>query len=170
MPGRLQAWYGFPELAALGDRGVELTDNLELAELTRLRSWLHADEGRQVAVRIRMGRGPRDRLTMALEFKVSLGLVCQRCLEPMEFLVDENVQWVVLESESERAVIDADADVIVLSDERVRFANLIEDELIVSLPLVPRHASIDECGALAQNLKAVLIQQGSEQTGPTLKV
>ena len=170
MPGRLQAWYGFSELAALGDRGVELADNLELAELTRLRSLLHPDEGRHVAVRIRVGRDTRDRLKMTLTFEARLRLVCQRCLEPMEFLVDENVEWFVLESQSERTVIDADADAIVLSEERVRFADLVEDELIVSLPLVPRHASIDECGALAQNLKSILTQQGSEQTSATQEV
>jgi uncharacterized metal-binding protein YceD (DUF177 family) len=31
-------------------------------------------------------------------------------------------------------------------------AQLIEDELIISIPLVPKHARVDDCGSLARLL------------------
>jgi uncharacterized metal-binding protein YceD (DUF177 family) len=45
----------------------------------------------------------------------------------------------------------------------------VEDELIVSLPMIPRHASIDDCGALAQNLVALSPEQDSKPERPLLE-
>lgn len=162
MPRRLHAWYSFPDLVALGDRDAVLTGELELAQLTRLAPLLHTDGGENVAVSLRMSRTTGDRLTMSLSFNVRLNLICQRCLEPMEFAVAEDVVWTVLQSDSQLAAISAEAEALVLDGERLQPAGLVEDELIVSLPMVPRHASIDECGALAQDLKSVLTTKGSE--------
>ena len=57
-----------------------------------------------------------------------------------------------------------------LGNDRLRPVDLLEDELIVSLPLVPRHASIDECGSLAQNLQQVPRSRDVEPTGQALEV
>ncbi|HSG64603.1 MAG TPA: YceD family protein [Gammaproteobacteria bacterium] len=170
MPRRLQAWYGFSELAAFGDRGAELTGDLKVAQLTRLHSLLHTDAGEIVAVRAKLGRTNRGQLMMSLSFDVKLKLVCQRCLEPVEIAVDEQVEWGVVESESERAALASGVDALVLEDERIQLAALVEDEIILSLPMVPRHASIDECGALAQNLKPFLRMHERAPLGTTLKV
>jgi len=53
---------------------------------------------------------------------------------------------------------------ITLSGERFQPAEVIEDELIVSLPLIPRHARIAECGGLAQSLEALMDEN---ETRPT---
>jgi len=170
MPRRLQAWYGFPELAALGDRGAELTGDLELAQLTRLRALLHGDGDEIVAVRIEMGRTNQGLLAMTLSLEVELSLVCQRCLEPVEIQIDEQIEWVVVESESQRASLASEVEAIVLENGRVQVAALVEDEIIVSLPMSPRHTSIDECGALAQNLEPFLRTQEGVPARTTLKV
>jgi uncharacterized protein len=170
MPRRLQAWYGFPELAALGDRGAELTGDLELAQLTRLRALLHEDGGETVAVRVKMGRTSRGLLSMTLSFDVMLSLVCQRCLEPMEIRIDEQIEWIVVESESQHTGLASEVEAIVLENGRVQLAALVEDEMIVSLPMSPRHTSIDECGALAQNLEPFLRTQEGVPARTTLKV
>lgn len=173
MPRPLQAWYSFPELAGLGDRDAVLTGQLELPQLTRLAPLLHADAGEDVAVRLRMSRTTRGQLAMNLSFDVRLNLICQRCLDPMDFTVAEDVAWVVLESDAELATVSGELEALILGaekGERLQPAELVEDELIVSLPMVPRHASIDECGALAQNLKSVLTTTESEPVDPALEV
>ncbi len=76
---------------------------------------------------------------MALECEASLQLVCQRCLEPVAHEVSEQVDFAVAENEDSLAVLPRGMDLIALEGDRLRPAKLIEDELIVALPLVPKH-------------------------------
>ena len=45
-----------------------------------------------------------------------------------------------------------DYEPIELDDGRLLPARLIEDELIVAIPFVPKHARVEDCGSLARNL------------------
>jgi len=161
MPGSLQAWYSLRDLEALADRETVLSGEVELAELNRLSPLVHVDEGRRVAMLLSFSRTPEARVLMGLSFQVTVSLVCQRCLDAVEYPLDETVEWLVAESELPAASVSNQLELLVLGNDRLRPADLLEDELIVSLPLVPRHASIDACGTLAQNLKRVLSTQDS---------
>ncbi len=162
MPGSLQAWYGLRELEALGEREASLRGEVAVAKLTRLSPLVHADHGRSVAARLSFSRAADSRVAMALSFQVTLSLVCQRCLGAVEYRLDETVKWLIAESSSTAATAPDESELLVLGSDKLRPVDLLEDELIVSLPLVPRHGSIDECGPLAQNLKHVLQSQDSE--------
>ena len=72
----------------------------------------------------------------------------------MKEQVVRRVSFVVLENESTDAGVPAGYEPIALSGERFQPAEFIEDELIVSLPLIPRHARVEQCGALARRLQA----------------
>lgn len=168
MPGSLQAWYSLHDLAALGDREAVLAGEFELAELTRLRPLLHEGRGGRVAATLRCSRGPGGEVGLALHFAAKLSVTCQRCLEPLECALDETVEWIAAETDpgaasDERNVLELDGD-------RLRPVALLEDELIVALPMAPRHASIDECGGLAQNLRRVLRDRDGEAAGRALEV
>ena len=80
-----------------------------------------------------------DTLVMALECEASLELVCQRCLEPVAHEVSEQVDFAIAEDQETLAVLPRGMDLIALEGDRLQPATLIEDELIVSLPLVPKH-------------------------------
>ena len=43
-------------------------------------------------------------------------------------------------------------EVVVLNKGKFNPVVLIEDELIVSLPIIPRHVDISECGSIAETL------------------
>lgn len=169
MPGPLHAWYSFHDLAALGDRDAVLAGDIAAAELARLRAFLDGDHGRRVAASARFGRTAGGAVTLELSFEATLRVTCQRCLEGFDCPLAETVRWIVGETETPASAAAGDAELLVLDGDRLRPAALLEDELIVSLPMVPRHASIDECGALAQNLRRVLVDQGGEQASGTLE-
>lgn len=169
MPASLHAWYSRRDLEALGERGAVLGGELRVAELTRLKASLHADCDATVKVALRCGRAVDGRATMHLTCTATLPLTCQRCLEPVEQIVDETVDWIVVGSDAEAARVANDLEPLVLADGRLQMATLVEDELIVSLPMAPRHTTIDGCGALAQNLDGVLQDQDVERAEPTLE-
>ncbi|KQP35831.1 DUF177 domain-containing protein [Pseudorhodoferax sp. Leaf274] len=67
-------------------------------------------------------------------------LTCQRCLEPVDepLAVDRWFRFVADEAQAAREDEEADEDVLVL-DPAFDLQALVEDELLMALPLVPRH-------------------------------
>jgi uncharacterized protein len=72
---------------------------------------------------------------------------CQRCLEPMpiELRIDRRLRFVRSEEQAARLDAESDDDVLALAP-ALDMLELIEDELLLELPLVPRH---DRCVDLA---------------------
>ena len=77
---------------------------------------------------------------LELRANVSVSLQCQRCLQALmqPLAVDRRLRFVRSEAEAERLDETSDDDVLVLPP-RLDLHELIEDELILALPLVPRH-------------------------------
>ena len=138
MSAGLQTWYSLPDLMALADRGAVLEGSIELDKLARLGQLLNASDG-SVSARIALNRGYDGTLQLQLEYSARLELLCQRCLEPLVHEVNDCVDFAVAETEESLGVLPRGTDLIALEGERLRPATLLEDELIVSLPLVPRH-------------------------------
>ena len=79
-------------------------------------------------------------LWLHLLAQVSVTLQCQRCLQAMDqpLRVDRRFRFVRTEAEAERLDEVSEDDVLVLSP-KIDAMELLEDELILVLPLVPRH-------------------------------
>jgi uncharacterized protein len=70
-------------------------------------------------------------------------LTCQRCLQALDepLQAERSFRFVADEAEAERQDEDAEEDVLALPPRgRLDLLPLVEDELILALPLVPRHA------------------------------
>lgn len=84
--------------------------------------------------------GATPRPMLHLQASVTLGLQCQRCLQavltPLE--VDRRFWFAASEAEAERWDDETDDEVLVLERQLDLWA-LLEDELLLALPLVPRH-------------------------------
>jgi uncharacterized metal-binding protein YceD (DUF177 family) len=64
----------------------------------------------------------------------------------------ESVNVVVVDGDSLPATAPTDFEPFELEEGRFQPAQLIEDELIVAVPLVPKHARVEDCGSLAREL------------------
>jgi uncharacterized protein len=85
--------------------------------------------------------GPELWLDVAVSGMVPL--TCQRCLHPVNWHVDLDRSLRFVDDENAAAELDADLDDDVLALTRhLNLLELLEDELIMDAPLVPRH---DEC-------------------------
>lgn len=96
-------------------------------------SWQAVGEWREST-----GSSPKPWLHLRAE--AVLPLVCQRCLTPVDVSLDiaRDYRFVADEAQAAAQDDDADEDLLVLSREFSLLA-LIEDELIMDLPVVPRH-------------------------------
>ncbi len=75
-----------------------------------------------------------------LNAQVTLPLTCQRCLGPvdMALAVDRTFRFVATEEQAEAEDEEAEEDVLALSRD-FNLHELIEDELLMEWPVVPRH-------------------------------
>jgi uncharacterized protein len=151
MSGSLHAWYSLRDLEALADRGVTLSGELDIGKLARLKDLLHSDSG-SVRATLRFRQRADGWLGAELHVGADVELTCQRCLEPFRQQLSESVNVVVADSDSLPAMVPTGCEPFELEDGRLLPAQMIEDELIVAIPLVPRHARLEDCGSLARDL------------------
>lgn len=125
-----------------------------LAESDYYRS--EAAKGRKVEGEAAFSMFPGLRIPqVVLKLKASLPLECQRTLEPFDFPVDVETKLVFVEDSVQAQEVDQDPDleVVEMGDELWSARELVEDTLILAIPLVP-YANED-----AQPLSAVSLDQ-----------
>jgi uncharacterized protein len=74
-----------------------------------------------------------------------LQLVCQRCLSPVQVPVDDEFHVVLIGSEDEMDQLPEQQDAIVADAARLELGWLVEEQLLLAMPLVPTHANSSEC-------------------------
>lgn len=134
------------DVRAFADAGARLEGELAPAALPRLADSVLRTDVAPLPVRwsaqgeLRPVTGGRPELWLQLRAETTVTQQCQRCLQPMAvpLAVDRRFRFVASEEEAERLDEESEDDVLVES-RRFDLPALIEDELILALPLVPRH-------------------------------
>lgn len=82
----------------------------------------------------------KDAVWLHLEVKAKVPLACQRCLHPVgvDLWVEQDFRFVADEATALAQDDESEEDLLVL-EESFDLLTLIEDELLMSLPLVPMH-------------------------------
>jgi len=148
MSGSLAAWYTLDDLGILAARQSALTGEIQLRQMSRLKDLLESTAGSVKAV-LRLLQRREGYVTAELSYQVALELQCQRCLEPLKMALDERIRLAVA-LPGGAANLPEDYEPFMLEGGRLRPADLIEDELIIALPLAPKHAVEEACGVLAE--------------------
>jgi uncharacterized protein len=94
----------------------------------------------RATARLHPVKGGEPEHWLRLQADTTVPLQCQRCLGPLAqpLEVDRHFLFVADEDEAERLDEESEHDVLVLQP-RLNLAELLEDELILALPIVPRH-------------------------------
>ena len=163
MSGSLHAWYSRRDLESLADREGVVSGELELSRLTRLVGMLHSDAG-SVKASLRFSQRRDGWLEAELTYAASVEPTCQRCLEPFRHELAGRVKVVLSDADSTSATVPEGDEPFELTDGRLLPAQLIEDELIVSMPLAPKHERLEDCGSVARDL-AVMTEESATAAG-----
>ena len=85
-------------------------------------------------------RGTEAQIWLHLQASATVQLTCQRCLQPVQESLSVSRWFRFVHDEKTAAELDADSEDDVLVLPRYLDAQeLVEDELLLALPLVPRH-------------------------------
>lgn len=90
------------------------------------------------------GQDARGRLQLHCTVSGNVEMQCQRCLKPVSVAVDSDRLLYLAASEAdadrlEAALADEDIEVIV-AGHNLDLAGVVEDEVLLNLPIVPMHA------------------------------
>lgn len=134
----------------------ELHGAVPLSALSRLRGLLASDTGAPVEWTLRGFQrervGMRPQSMAALRVRARLGLICQRCLQEMIQEVDDTVEFRLVVEEPPLTLEELEAEDEALPAENpVDVLELIEDQLILSLPLAPMHTVCPHSQAAEQS-------------------
>ena len=90
---------------------------------------------------LRVDESGAEQVWLHLTIEACLPLLCQRCMGPVDIAVRVKQSYRFCDSEeaAEAQDIEAEEDVLALSPV-FSLIDLIEDEVLMALPLVPRHA------------------------------
>lgn len=131
----------------LGAANAVFESRLPVAHFHRLCEALTRPDGEiEVTAQFRLEDGRRPVVTGHL--KGELWMTCQRCLSEFAYPLESDYSLAFVLSE-EQADALPDIYEAVMRDERgrVRTTDMLEDELLLQLPIVPKHADEHDCGA-----------------------
>ena len=127
----------------LADSGTRLTGQLPVKAMGRLRA-LCLDESDKVSIDLSFERsGDRTLGRMQGPIVAGLQVVCQRCLEKMTLVLRAEPSAILVRAQDREDIIARDTDSLVI-DGPILLSNIVEDELLLAMPMVPMH-DIDEC-------------------------
>ncbi|MCX7258221.1 MAG: YceD family protein [Polaromonas sp.] len=144
-------------LAQEGQPLIEITPLSQLERLAQEAPGLAPDAAVnwQAQAELRTGSGTEPDVWLHLQAKTSVPLTCQRCMgvvaTPLE--VDQWYRFVATEDIAMAQDDDSEEDLLVMTPQFDLLA-VLEDELLMALPLVPMH---DECPV------APVLQVGEEE-------
>lgn len=129
----------------LAGRAATLVRRAQLAQLPRLIE-AGALEGTQVEAELTFGTFD-GRSTVAVRVAGEVILACQRCLERCVHTVDEIASLMVVARDTDE--VPGGYEPLLGDAERLPLFELIEEQVLLGLPLVPLHETAAECGAAA---------------------
>jgi uncharacterized protein len=130
----------------LAQQGRILTGRVALDGLPRLAPSLAASGDAEY--RLAFHLDSEHRAVASGHVAAELVVQCQRCLEPMVIGVDSDFSLAFVRGLDEAARLPGSYEPVVAEDGWVRPLDLVEDELLLSLPPVPLHDD-RRCGAPA---------------------
>jgi len=117
---------------------------------------------------IRQPKGAKAQTWLHLTASGRVALTCQRCLKPVHegIEIDRWIRFVDTEAEAAALDVDSDDDVLALP-RHLDARELIEDEFLLALPLVPRH---DSCPEPLAHVEDDLEPQAEQRPNPFAKL
>lgn len=135
--------------------GKHLQGEIAVSDMARLREMLLSDKD---LLHYNLSGSTSEKSAahyLELSIRGKLVLECQRCLSPLDYVVDVSRVLELVQSEASFVPIEDEDEAVdmIPAESAMDVLALVEDEVLLGLPVAPRHA-VGECGAvLAKDLQ-----------------
>jgi len=122
-------------------QGLAIEGCIAVKELKRLADCL-TDSAGDIRVALDFGFDEQRRRVITGEVTTNVSVQCQRCLQPVAIELVEPVNLALVESEEMAKALPATLDPWFSEDDQIRPAEIVEEQLILGLPIAATH---DDC-------------------------
>jgi uncharacterized protein len=123
-----------------------LNGDLNLKPLTRLQELTTHDKG-SITVELVFDKTDTGLPIIRGSMRGTVPLVCQRCLHAFDYVCDHKWQLVLSNSDAEAEQVQENYEAWVVVEDRIFIQDFVEDELLLSLPIIAKHPNCDVDGA-----------------------
>jgi uncharacterized protein len=125
----------------LAKESLHLEGNFAFTALPRLQAAVHNPAGR---VDFSFDFGWQQEANQKIYFMqgvihTQVELICQRCLQPVSVILDCNPLLLLVRAQQNMPEIPDNYEILELETESIALATLVEDELILNLPIAAYH-------------------------------
>jgi uncharacterized protein len=132
-----EGWSKLLDIGPLADGRAEIDFSIPLKEFPRVLPLLAAPDG---AARGRVQFAREGRIAVAeVAVAAEVTLLCQRCLSPLVWPVDSTGRAALVATAAEAERVPETLETVLAPEYRISIRDLVEEELLLALPLVPRH-------------------------------
>jgi uncharacterized protein len=150
------------DLSAAAETGRVLRGRVELTRLVRALPQLESPEG-ELEVSLELGRDEDGTRYLAGSVQGSLVLLCQRCLIPLEYPLDVTFRLGLVHGQEQMQGLSERYEPLLVTGEPASLAEIITDEVLLALPIVPLHSRTSTCRPPAMDCKT---PAGSRRESP----
>lgn len=120
------------------DLNRELRGKVSIAGMRRLAGSLVTPTG-MAEIALRFSKDEARRPVIEGQIEATLPIICQRCMRTMDLPLKADVSLGIVQSEQEAEQLPEHLDPLLVDEEPIWLADLIEDELILGLPAIAMH-------------------------------
>ncbi len=120
-----------------------LENDLDLKDFERLKTALGLNQKGKISYKLQFYRDEGGRALIKGKLYTTLLITCQRCLEPFNYLIDNDFLVAPLRKEKEADCLPKHIEPLIILDKALSLAPFIEDEVLLNLPVVAWHAPAD---------------------------
>lgn len=149
------------DVLKLCQQSLGLEGQVKLADLPRLAEALPTDTSERVLHPVlQFNIDDEGHRLMQGHLEISIPVVCQRCLEIMEYPIHAELRCAFVTNDEQAKLLPGHLEPVLLDADATHTAlyDLLEDELLLSLPIAARH---EHCGEW-QNKETQTQEQQSE--------
>ena len=150
------------DLIATAEAGRVLRGRLPVAVLERLLPVLTSGQG-ELQVELSLGKDAGGTRFLAGTIEGEIVLRCQRCVKDMQLPLDLEFRLGLIRDESAVDELPDSYEPLAVTAEPAIIADIIAEEVLLALPIVPLHEGSDECHAYVKAYKPL---QGEQRENP----
>lgn len=144
-------------ILSLADHGAQMAGIVDIADMSRLEPALVGSE-HKAEVTLEFGIDVEKLRYMKGHIKAKLGLICQRCLKPIDYFIDDELALSPVFNENEANQLPSCYEPVMIGDHETQsLTALIEDELILRMPIVALHENQDCAPWHTNNAQAIAL-------------
>jgi uncharacterized protein len=126
------------------EQALGLDGLVKIDEMTRLKTIIVSGDNETIAVRLQFGVDEQGINYLTGHLETTVTLQCQRCMEPYTYEIMSDFILGIVSTLDEANALPETYEPALAKEGKLALTELIEDEILLNLPIIPRHAP-EEC-------------------------